>query len=325
MNTLMASARSLSERPRNLLLTFDAFGTLFYPRPPVPQQYAAVAHQFGLSRAAVTPQAIERAFGDVYRTHSKRWPNYGRADVLRGKHGGPQQWWEEVMRECFVRVLAPQGSHLTPEGLPQTPFELPQGMVDTLLHRFASDEGYALFDDVIPFFERMRELRRSSTRHFDRVVVGVVTNSDDRVPAVLKALGLRVGDLRADQDMSSMELPGFEQRTSSNDASSLGHLDNDLDFVITSYEAGEGKPNRLIFDIAKRQARLLASTYGPVQGSLTPDETDDWVCVHVGDEYEKDYRAAVDAGWKSYLVRADGEYPAKTLGSLLELILELKI
>ncbi|CAG7924814.1 unnamed protein product [Penicillium olsonii] len=325
MNTLMASARSLSSHPRTLLLTFDAFGTLFYPRPPVPQQYAAVAHEFGLSHSTVTTQAIQRAFGDVYRTHAKRWPNYGRADVLRGRYGGPRQWWEEVIRECFVRVLTCQGSHLAAQEDHQPPFELPPGMVQTLLDRFACEEGYALFDDVIPFFNRMRELR-SSSRHFDRVVLGVVSNSDDRVPAVLKALGLQVGDLRADQDLSSMELPGFEQRNGSNEARSGDHSHNDLDFVITSYEAGEGKPNRLIFDIAQRQARLVPSTHDQAQGSFTPDETKEWVCVHVGDEYEKDYCAAINAGWRSYLIpRATGEFPIKPIASLFDLIDELKI
>lgn len=323
----MASARSLSTHPRTLLLTFDAFGTLFYPRPPVPQQYAAVAHEFGLSRTIITPQAIQQAFQDAYRLHSRRWPNYGRTDVLSGKYGGPRQWWEEVIRECFVRVLASQGSHPTGQGLPSHHFELPSGMVDTLLDRFASDKGYALFDDVIPFFQLMRELRGSSSRNFDRVLLGVISNSDDRVPAVLKALGVRVGDMRADQDLSSMELPGFEQRNVTNESRPFNQSDMDLDLVITSYEAGEGKPNRLIFDVARRQARLL-----PNKGGLwhdftpTPDETDDWVCVHVGDEYEKDYCAAIAAGWKSYLIpRTDGEYPAKTIRSLLDLIDELKI
>lgn len=327
MNNLMTSARSLSTHPRTLLLTFDAFGTLFYPRPPVPQQYAAVAHEFGFSRTVVTSQAIQQAFRDVYRLHSLRWPNYGRADVLSGKYGGPRQWWGEVIRECFVRVLASQGSNLAAHGSQSRGFELPSEMVDTLLDRFASDEGYALFDDVIPFFERMRELRGSSFRDFDRVLLGVISNSDDRAPAVLKALGVRVGDMRADQDLSSMDLPGFEQRNVTKEPRPFDQSEMDLDLIITSYEAGEGKPNRLIFDVAERQARLLPNKHGLSLGSTpTSDQTDDWVCVHVGDEYEKDYCAAIAAGWKSYLIpRADGELPAKTIRSLLDLIDELRI
>ena len=317
------SSRSLSTSTpsKTLLITFDAFDTLFYPRPSVPEQYATVAHDFGLPRDTVTPKNIAEAFKDVFKSHSKRWPNYGRADVLRGQYGGPKQWWEEVMHESFTRVLASDGTNRS--------LQLPPGMTDTLLNRFAGDGGYALFDDVHPFFTRMRGLRESSTRRFDRILLGVVSNSDDRVPAVLKALGLRVGDLRADQDRSSMQLPGFEHRDESQSSSSFSHRQtyNDLDFVITSYEAGEGKPNRMIFDVAKRQARLVSSNQGQAQPLATTDETDNWVCVHVGDEYEKDYRAAKDAGWDSYLIsRGDGtEVPAKKISSLLDLINQLDL
>ncbi|PYI12314.1 putative haloacid dehalogenase-like hydrolase [Aspergillus sclerotiicarbonarius CBS 121057] len=331
MNPIMTGLRSFSTstRPRTLLLTFDAFGTLFYPHPPVPEQYASTAHEFGLSRTAITPKKLEAAFKDIYRAQASRWPNYGRADVLRGKYGGPRQWWEEVIQESFARVLASEAGHLSTN---QEKFELPPGLVDALVDRFAGDGGYALFEDVAPFFARMRELRSAATRQsrFDRVLLGVVSNSDDRVPAVLKALGLRVGDMRADQDLSSMELPGFEQRggVAVNDGQCQSE-DVDVDLVITSYEAGEGKPHRLIFDVAKRQARLLARDQAHTHGSIPAgvDETDDWVCVHVGDEYEKDYRAAINAGWKSYLIPRGNaqEYPAETIDSLLDLIEELKM
>lgn len=322
MNPLHARPIS-SFRPRTLLLTLDAFGTLFYPRPPVPEQYAATAHEFGLSRTAVTPSKLKAAFKDVFRAQAKRYPNYGRADVLRGKYGGPRQWWEEVIRGSFARVLDPgpaQGS--------KEEFNLPSGMVDALLDRFAGEGGYTLYEDVAPFFARMREIRSASTR-FDRVVLGVISNSDDRVPAVLKALGVRVGDMRADQDLSSVQLPGFEQRNAQITGVSNGNrADVDLDLVVTSYEAGEEKPNRLIFDVAKRQAMMIANNDAQPGDTLTGEgETNDWVCVHVGDDYEKDYRAAIDAGWQSYLLpRGNGEqHPAKTIHSLVDLIDELKI
>ncbi|RAL01134.1 uncharacterized protein BO80DRAFT_425100 [Aspergillus ibericus CBS 121593] len=329
MNPIMTGIRSLStsNHPRNLLLTLDAFGTLFYPHPPVPEQYATTAHEFGLSRTAITPQKLKTVFKDVYSAQAKRWPNYGRADVLRGKYGGPRQWWEEVIQESFARVLASEAGHAFTK---QEKFELPPGMVDALVNRFAGDGGYTLYEDVVPFFAQMREVRSamSGRGRFDRVVVGVVSNSDDRVPAVLKALGLRVGSMRADQDRSSMELPGFEQRGGEVVSEGQG-VDVDVDLVVTSYEAGEEKPNRLIFDVAKRQAGLLVrdQVLGNGSNPAGVDETDDWVCVHVGDEYEKDYRAALNAGWDSYLIPRGNtqEYPAKTIDSLLDLIEELEI
>ncbi|KAJ5652159.1 hypothetical protein N7507_009585 [Penicillium longicatenatum] len=314
-----ARSRSIStpSTHRTLLLTFDAFDTLFHPREPVPDQYASTAHEFGLSRTAITPQKLKAAFKTTFREQASRYPNYGRADVLRGRYGGPKQWWEEVIQGSFKRTLSEgNGSNIG------TDPELPAGFVEALIDLFAGARGYTLYDDVAPFFARMRELKAAPKHNrFDQVIVGVVSNSDDRVPAVLKALGLRVGDLRADQDISSGELPGFEQRKvrDSNTVSGQIRSDLDLDFVITSYEAGEEKPNRLIFDVAERQARLLVPGVHVGSGS--------WTRVHVGDDYGKDYQGAIEAGWQSYLLRrGDGEErDAKSISSLMDLINELEI
>lgn len=343
-NPLYTTTRTLTQKSthkRTLLLTFDAFGTLFHPHPPVPEQYATTAHEYGLPRDTVTPTKIKTAFKDVFRAHLKRYPNYGRADVLRGRYGGPRQWWEEVIRGCFGQVLAAEGK-LGPSGQQSSGGEekygLPDGMIEALMNRFAGAEGYTLYEDVAPFFARMREIRTAPSRSFDRILLGVISNSDDRVPSVLKALGLRVGDMRADQDLSSMELPGFEERGGARNASEAqkpdiagagGHSDADLDLIITSYEAGEEKPNRLIFDVARRQAQLLARAGTHTHGSapVGVDDPDEWVCVHVGDDYEKDYLAAMDAGWRSYLLPRGEEpdRPAETVSSLEELVGVLRL
>jgi FMN phosphatase YigB (HAD superfamily) len=325
-----AKSRSMSSTSthRTLLLTFDAFDTLFHPREPVPDQYASTAHEFGLSRTAITPQKLKAAFKTTFREQASRYPNYGRADVLHGRYGGPKQWWEEVIRGSFKRTLsegdASRGSIARDAHASNmdTDPELPAGLVEALIDLFAGARGYTLYDDVAPFFARMRELKAAPRQNrFDQVIVGVVSNSDDRVPAVLKALGLRVGDLRADQDISSGELPGFEQRKvrDSNTVSGQIPSDLDLDFVITSYEAGEEKPNRLIFDVAERQARLLVPGVHVGSGS--------WTRVHVGDDYRKDYQGAIEAGWQSYLLhRGDGEEgDAKSIPSLMDLINEVEI
>lgn len=314
---------SIRSTPRTLLLTFDAFDTLFHPRKPVPEQYATTAHAYGLSKTEITPDKLKAAFKDVYRVQMKKCPNYGRADVLRGQYGGPRQWWEEVIRGSFALCA---GKEL------DTGADLPSGLVDTLLNRFAGAEGYALYEDVAPFFARMRELKAVGGP-FERIVVGVISNSDDRVPDVLKDLGLRVGDLRADQDASSMSLPGFEHREG---VSKSGHVEDngsaskscalqtdlDLDMIITSYEAGEEKPSKFIFDVAERQARLL------VQGSAGSERGSEeaWTRVHVGDDYQKDYVAAREVGWQSYLVRGNAQgQPVQALASLNDLLVELQI
>lgn len=45
---IMEISKSSRMYRRNLLICFDAFGTLFKPRRPVEQQYAEVARSFGL-------------------------------------------------------------------------------------------------------------------------------------------------------------------------------------------------------------------------------------------------------------------------------------
>lgn len=317
--------RLIPTSSRTLLLTLDAFGTLFHPRLPVPEQYAATAHQFGLSRTTVTPDKLKNAFRDTFRAQMQQYPNYGRADVLRGQYGGPRQWWEEVIRGSFGRVLSAESGETRP-GHPKE--HVPDAMVEALLDRFASSEGYALYDDVLPFFRRMRKLKTAHKWSFDRIVVGVVSNSDDRVPGVLKSLGLTVGDMRADQDQSSMDLPGFEGRSIKKDvvgeddkAQSDRNLDLDIDMVITSYEAGQEKPHRLVFDVARRQALKVARPWLTGRTKFSS--------VHVGDDYEKDYQAARKAGWESYFLPRDAlgtdDFEAKQLPDLLKLAEKLEL
>ncbi|CAI7627906.1 unnamed protein product [Penicillium glandicola] len=111
---------------------------------PVPEQYASTAHEYGLSKD-ITPDAVKAAFKETFRAQMKRYPNYGRADVLRGRYGGPKQWLEEVMHGSFSLCAGNPDSR-----------DLPSGLLDALLKRFAGAEGHALFEDVEPFFARIR-------------------------------------------------------------------------------------------------------------------------------------------------------------------------
>jgi FMN phosphatase YigB (HAD superfamily) len=70
---------------------------------------------------------------------------------------------------------------------------VPAELAPKLIHRFMSNEGYELQPGAS---ETLRHLRESSRKNFDRVIVGVITNSDPRVPDVLSSLGLAMGPLR---------------------------------------------------------------------------------------------------------------------------------
>lgn len=79
---------------RNLLICFDAFGTLFTPRKPVAQQYSEVARSFGL--AGFTEDDIAKSFKAAFKNESKQNPNYGKATSL-----GAEKWWGNVSIRCF--------------------------------------------------------------------------------------------------------------------------------------------------------------------------------------------------------------------------------
>jgi beta-phosphoglucomutase-like phosphatase (HAD superfamily) len=104
------------------------------------------------------------------------------------------------------------------------------------------------------------------------ITVGVITNSDDRIPGILSSLGLNVGSPRHGMGLSSQN----------------SNSEEDINFVVMSYDVGHEKPAREIFDAA----RALAGA-SPTQGN--------W-CLHVGDDLDKDYKGAKAADWESVLL-----------------------
>jgi REG-2-like HAD superfamily hydrolase len=68
----------------------------------------------------------------------------------------------------------------------------------------------------------------------------------------------------------------------------------DFDFVINSYEARCEKPDRKIFNLALERAT------GFQIGLIYPSEA-----LHIGNELDKDYEAAREAGWSSILINGE--------------------
>lgn len=298
-------------RKRTLILTLDAFETIFVPRHPIPNQYVYAARKFNLSIPDYASEKVKSAFKTTFKALSSQRPNYGRDAVLRGEYGGPQQWWEEAIRGSLGPGLADE------QGNEQ---EIPRELVDYLLNRFSSKLGYKLYPDVDHFLkwaERLKLWCERPNPPFDNVLLGVISNSDDRVPVILESLGIRVGPGRAapPSPQGVDGLTGFEtdREPESSSARRTPMLSpdgrriprirqafrNHLDFVVTSYQAGAEKPSPVIFDAAKKTALNLAK-----RRRVAGDEC---VCVHIGDDYEKDYRAAVDAGWDAFFLDRPGD------------------
>lgn len=161
--------------------------------------------------------------------------------------------------------------------------KLPSELAPKLIHRFHCDEGYTLYDDVKPLLHKLRTYAKRTDRS---IVVGVITNSDDRVPDILQAFDLKVNALRYQGHQEDPLDP-----------------DNDIDFAIMSYDVGHEKPDRRIFDAA---IETLASIIAVSEEPLRSLEAESWNKVYIGDEYKKDVIGALSAGWSVALIDRDG-------------------
>jgi len=83
-------------------------------------------------------------------------------------------------------------------------------------------------------------------------------------------------------------------------------LHHDLDFAAISYELGEMKPSRAVFDEAARRASHVSQL---LHGSELEDVAPEQV-LHVGDDVKKDYLAARAAGMQALLFDPAGKITA---------------
>jgi len=171
-------------------------------------------------------------------------------------------------------------------------------MVPDLLSRFSTKEGYSLYPDVMPFLQRLRENTGQSRQthpqreletnddhlqsRWDNIVVGVITNSDDRIPSILRSFGLNVSP----------------RRSNSCEEIAPNDLAADIHFVVLSYDVGHEKPDPRIFGAAEV---LMAAML-----KKKPKASQVFEKLYVGDDFEKDFIGARDAGWRSVLLDRKG-------------------
>ncbi|KAL8290916.1 hypothetical protein RB600_006402 [Gaeumannomyces tritici] len=293
-------------QPRNILICFDAFGTLIKPRRAVPTQYGEVARELGLS--GFMDADIRNSFKVEFPQIMKEYPYYGRNSRMSA-----EEWWTNLIHRVFNPLVREEDHQIISEHL-----------APRLLRRFSSAEGYAFVDDEIgPLLRELRHLRRQQTGHRSggppayRVAVGVLTNSDDRIPGVLTSLGLDVGPLRR-----GSRLPRTDGLADLSPPPPRGGFaeaqQHDIDFCCTSRDVGYDKPNPAMFRTARALAN--ASIGAPEEEHVGPDWSRGralwprrggtaWTSILVGDDYKKDVCGAVGSGWHAVLVggERDGE------------------
>jgi hypothetical protein len=174
---------------------------------------------------------------------------------------------------------------LTFEPLLGTYQKMPQQLTSELLQRFSTQEGYAMYPDVLRFFGLLRTIKHTQERlpddklnwNWDNTIIGLITNSDDRVSGVLRSFGLKISPLRYSKDKATH----VEPRT----------INDDVNFVILSYDVDHGKPNQVVFDAAEQLLSTVIATQRLNHAAESFEK------LHVGDDWDQDYQGAKKAGW----------------------------
>jgi putative hydrolase of the HAD superfamily len=181
---------------------FDLVGTLIRSTQPIGEQYAAWARKHGAHQA--DPVRLGAAFRQAMReARPMAFPGLAAGEVGLAERA----WWLELVRGIVAR--SGLGDALRAERF--------DTFFDDLYRHFQTSAAWEAFPDALPVLHALRERG---------LVVGLITNYDTRVHALLGALG----------------------------------LSSCLDSVTTPALACAAKPDRRIFERALAAHRLDASS-----------------------------------------------------------------
>jgi putative hydrolase of the HAD superfamily len=146
---------------RTTAVFFDAGGTLIAPYPSAVDVYLRSLAPLGID---VEPESLRQAYLET-------WTEFGRL-TERGRNryaafpGGEREFWRRYVGRVLERIGRSGRA----------------GEAADLLHRaFSRPEAWCVFEDALP---TVRALRARGLR------VGVISNWDSRLPALLRGLGL---------------------------------------------------------------------------------------------------------------------------------------
>lgn len=223
-------------------VTLDATGTLLRPREAIGATYVRFFQQvtqqrLSSDRSERAAAHISRRFPLVFDQQAVRKPNFGRA-TCRGDDGASASaWWSELIIDTL-------------------PVELSREMSDDDAHEFTADlyafyatgAAWHVFDDVRPTLDALRD---------QQVPLGVISNFDERLDAILRDLALR----------------------------------EYFEVVTTSWSHGEMKPHASIFTATFAE---LLKTSGDGESAPAAGLYRD--VLHVGDHRERDYHGSRATG-----------------------------
>jgi putative hydrolase of the HAD superfamily len=142
---------------------FDAAGTLFRVKGSVGRIYLRYAERFGVKQTPEMLAAVEEAFARAFRDAPA--PVFAVSDPTAIKRC-ERLWWFDVVHNVFYRV-----------GM----FEGFDDYFEEVFRAFEGPEHWELYPDTLETLKALRE---------EGVELGIISNFDTRLFAVLRGLGL---------------------------------------------------------------------------------------------------------------------------------------
>ncbi|KAL9623819.1 MAG: hypothetical protein Q9160_001810 [Pyrenula sp. 1 TL-2023] len=221
----LSSSSIQSTSPACLLVTFDAFGTLIRPRFSIAEQYLLAARDSGLLVHRIPPNLLFSSFKRSIKEVSTVYPNY--KVIATTGPGSAREWWNRVIWQTFAPFIKlPSRAVDMPSALFPTAATSPPSsesedgelrsnalkMEQTCdrLWSYFSGRAYEAFTDVQNLFARIQTWRNVLDPGV-RIVTGIISNTDDRMPGVIESLGL----------MNTAENEPSQFKTDNNDRSAM--------------------------------------------------------------------------------------------------------
>ncbi len=152
----------MQKKPSTIFL--DAVGTIFGLKESVGQIYSNKALEFGVT---ANPEALDQAFRSSFaNSHPLAFPKASPGQIPELEF----TWWEEIVKTSFSQV-----------GLRES-FKDWDGFFQKLYHYFATAEPWVIYPDVQLALKTWRS---------QKIELGIISNFDSRLDALLDHLGLR--------------------------------------------------------------------------------------------------------------------------------------
>ncbi|KAI9729087.1 MAG: hypothetical protein M1828_000172 [Chrysothrix sp. TS-e1954] len=281
-----------------VLITFDAFGTLFEPKAPVTEQYADEAKKFGHS---ISAHKIRHPFSQHMSRMRKRYPNYG-----RDTPGMSYESWWHMLIERVLTPLLPSNTNLHPD------------LVGSLYTRFASAAGYRLMPGVQELLTTIGSGFSAAVWPPRRTMLGLLSDSDPRVRQILTSFG--VGNTSSPRAIYTTRGLMYPPRVTPNTRGGYTYEFPPADFAFESlsYETGMEKHKAGVFENVAKTAQERLSSMQAIWRltrnslELLHDIDSQFWKIHIGNQFEDDVLPALKAGWDAVLYDPSSEHPITT-------------